>query len=111
MKIGDGVLFYHSNANPPAVMGTAKIVREAYPDPEQFKPESKYFDEKSDRKNPRWVQVDIALEEKFHEPVTLEKIKKTKSLSEMLLVKKGTRLSIQPVNEAQWKTIVQLGRK
>lgn len=109
VREGDGVLFYHSACKVPAVVGTAEVVRAAYPDPAQFDPESKYFDPKATQEQPRWYCVDIRWRSEFARPVPLAEIKANASLAEMALVKQG-RLSIQPVREGEWQTIVRLGQ-
>jgi predicted RNA-binding protein with PUA-like domain len=108
MKIGDGVLFYHSNANPLAVAGTARVCSEPYPDPSQFDPDSDYFDEKATEESPRWQLVDVQLVRKFDKPVLRDDIKREPELEDMMLVKKGSRLSIQPVSAAEWKKIHEM---
>ncbi|MEZ4705332.1 MAG: EVE domain-containing protein [Bdellovibrionota bacterium] len=110
IKKGDGVLFYHSRTKPMAVVGTAKVVKDGYPDPLQFEPSSPYFDPQSSKDNPRWYAVDIQLEEIFSTPVTLHDIKQTPSLDDMPLVQKGMRLSVQPVKSKQWTIIVKKGK-
>ncbi|SFC39399.1 Predicted RNA-binding protein, contains PUA-like domain [Microbulbifer thermotolerans] len=105
---GDCVLFYHSACKVPAVVGTAKVVRAAYPDPAQFDSGSKYFDPKASGDKPRWYCVDIRWQSEFARPVPLTEIKQNPDLAEMVLVKQG-RLSIQPVRPEEWKTIVALG--
>ncbi|MFQ6028820.1 MAG: EVE domain-containing protein [Dehalococcoidia bacterium] len=109
MKVGDGVLFYHSSSKPTAVMGTAHIVREAYPDHTAWDPKAKYYDPKSDPANPAWLMVDIKADQEFNRPVTLQEIKENPRLQGMMLVRKGMRLSIQPVTEEEWEEIVSLG--
>ena len=111
MRVGDGVLFYHSSAKPMAVMGTAQIVREAYPDHTAWDPRAKYYDAKSDPANPTWLMVDIKAESEFPRPVTLQEIKQNPTLQGMMLVRKGTRLSIQPVTREEWDEIVALGNQ
>ncbi|WP_308364046.1 MULTISPECIES: EVE domain-containing protein [unclassified Microbulbifer] len=106
--VGDGVLFYHSACKVPAVVGTAEVVRGAYPDPAQFDPKSGYFDPKASGDKPRWYCVDIRWQSEFPRPVPLAEIKRSPDLAEMLLVKQG-RLSIQPVTAREWKTILRLG--
>jgi len=108
LQKGDGVLYYHSNAKPSAVVGTATVVRTGYPDPAQFDKKSDYHDAAATEENPRWYVVDIAFESIFKHPVSLETIKETRALSEMVLVKRS-RLSVQPVTEAEWKLILRLG--
>ena len=110
MKIGDQVLFYHSNAKPPGVAGLATVSKEAFPDPEAFNEKSKYFDPKSDPDNPRWVCVEVQYKSKFRHFVSLEEIRQHPVLQEMLVAKRGQRLSIQPCSKKQFETVVELGR-
>jgi len=108
---GDGVLFYHSRIKPMAVAGTAKVTRAGYPDPTQFDPESKYHDEKATEEEPRWYVVDIEIDEVFERPVTLDEMREMKALEGMELLRKGSRLSVQPVRKAEWQAILRRGRK
>ena len=108
MKIGDRVLFYHSNAKPMAVIGTATIVKEAYPDHTALDPDSKYYDPKSTPDNPIWMMVDIKADEPLARPVTLQEIKQTPALENMPLVRKGMRLSVQPVSKSEWDSILAM---
>jgi predicted RNA-binding protein with PUA-like domain len=110
MKKGDRVFFYHSNASPSAVAGIAEVTREAYPDPTALDPKHDHFDPKSKADAPTWVMVDIKAVEKLKRPVSLDEIKKNKSLAGMALVRLG-RLSVSPVTEAEWKTIVALSNE
>lgn len=105
MRPGDGAFFYHSNANPLAIAGTMYIASEPYPDPTQFDPGSKYFDSKSSEENPRWWLVDVTFEQKFDPPVTREQLKKNPGLEDMMVLRKGMRLSIQPVTGQEWRII------
>ena len=107
MKVGDGVLFYHSNQTPPAVVGIAREVREAYPDPAQFDRKSKYYDEKSTREKPRWDMVDVAFVAKAKQPVGLPEIKAEKALEDMQLVRYG-RLSVQSVEKAEFERVKKM---
>ena len=109
MKVGDGVLFYHSSAKPLAVVGTATIVKEAYPDNTAWDPAEKHYDPKSSPDNPIWLMVDIKAQKEFARPVILDEIKQNPNLQEMLLVRRGMRLSIQPVTEDQWNEVISLG--
>lgn len=111
MQVGDGVLFYHSNANPPGVAGVAKIARRGYPDHTAFDAKSKYYDPKSDPDDPRWMMVDVSFVEKFPALVSLETLKQTPGLEDMMVIRKGSRLSVQPVTAAEWKIVTKLGRK
>ncbi|MFV1884463.1 MAG: EVE domain-containing protein [Balneola sp.] len=109
MKIGDGVLYYHSNQNPPAIVGIAEVSSEPYPDALQFNPDSDYFDPKSSEEEPRWVNVDIKFVEKFDQPVTRDALLAEKSLENMELFRLG-RLSITPVRKEEWDTIVKMAK-
>lgn len=109
VQTGDGVLFYHSACKVPAVVGTAEVVRGAYPDPAQFDPESKYFDPRATEEKPRWYCVDIRWQSAFNHPVPLAEIKQNPQLADMVLVKQG-RLSIQPVTKEEWDTLVRQGK-
>lgn len=111
MEIGDRVLFYHSNAKPPGVVGIAEVCSEPYPDHTQWDRKSKYYDPKAPRKEPRWMMVDIAFVEKFPEIIPLETLKNEGKLDGMLLLKKGMRLSVQPVETAHYKLIVKMGQQ
>ncbi len=109
VKRGDGVLFYHSSTQPPAVVGTATVVREAHPDPFQFDPESPYYDPKSDPADPRWLAIEIQYDRPLPRPVTLRQLREIPALADMALLRKGNRLSVQPVSAAEWKAILRLG--
>ncbi len=108
MKVGDGVLFYHSNVKPMAVVGTATVVREGYPDDTAWDPSSEHPDPKSTPDRPIWYMIDIKAESEFARPVTLEEIKQTPGLEKMALVNRS-RLSVQPVRPEEWRIIVGLG--
>ena len=107
MRVGDRVLFYHSGADP-AVVGTAKIVREAYPDPTSWDPNDSHYDAASTQENPRWFMVDIRLERIFDEPLPLEKLRGIAALKKMELLRKGSRLSVQPVRKEEFEAILKL---
>ncbi len=108
MRLGDQILFYHSSCKTPGVAGIAQVVREAYPDPSAWDPESKYFDPKSSPQQPRWFMVDVQLVRKFTQVITLEQLKAQPQLAGMQLLRRGNRLSILPVTPAQWEAILQL---
>lgn len=108
MKVGDKALFYHSSCKVPGVVGTMKIVSEAYPDPTQFDPESKYYDPKSDPENPRWLLVDVEFERKLERPIPLTEIKAQSGLDGFLLTKRGNRLSVFPVEKKHWDRVLGL---
>ncbi|MBU6327857.1 MAG: EVE domain-containing protein [Verrucomicrobia bacterium] len=110
MRIGDPALFYHSNAKPPGIVGLARVVGEPYPDPTQWDPGSEYFDPKSTEDNPRWWLVDFAFEKKFAELIPLEKLRGIESLADMVILQKGTRLSITPVAAKHFNAVMKLAR-
>ena len=105
MEIGDRVLFYHSNAKPPGVVGIAEIASGPYPDHTQFDPEEKYYDAKSDPEDPRWIMVDVEFVEKLPRMVGLPELREYEELSEMVLLNRS-RLSVQPVTKEQYEFIV-----
>lgn len=107
MKVGDLVLFYHSNATPPGIAGLARVSQTAVPDPSQFNKKSKYFDPKSTRENPRWFCVEVEFVEAFKDLMSLEEIRKDKALQDMLVIKRGQRLSVQPVTAKDFNYIVK----
>ena len=107
MEVGDMVLYYHSQQKPPAVVGLARVCREAYPDHFAWEPGHKYFDEKSTPEQPRWSMVDVEFVEKFDREVGLPEIKAEAALSDMVLVKRG-RLSVQPVKKEEFDHIVAM---
>lgn len=111
MKRGDKVLFYHSNAEPTAVVGICEVVKEGYPDFTAFDPEDKHFDPKSKEDNPTWIMVDIKIENKLVRPVTLEEIKKNPKLQYMRLVQRGNRLSVMPVEKKEFDEIIRMSKK
>jgi predicted RNA-binding protein with PUA-like domain len=109
MKVGDKVLFYHSNAEPPGIAGVAIVNSQALPDATALNKKSDYFDPKASKEKPIWFCVNIRFERKFSHFVALEEVRQKKSLSQMLLLQKGQRLSIQPVSEKEFKTICEMG--
>ena len=112
MKLGDGVLLYHSSADPTAIVGTAAVVREAYPDHTAFDPRDKHYDPKSTLESPRWFMVDIHLDREFEVPLTLTDLRDVKALKDMELLRKGSRLSVQPVRKREFDVILRLaGRR
>ncbi len=105
---GDGVLFYHSNAKPMHIAGIAVVVKEGYPDHTAFDPDGQHFDAKSDPDNPAWYMVDIKAVARFDPPLTREELMQVKALSDMVLLQRGSRLSVQPVKPREWRAIVKL---
>ena len=110
MRNGDLVLFYHSSTEPPGVAGIARVCREAYPDHTQFDPKHDHYDAKSKRDAPRWDMVDLEFVEKLPELVSLAQLKADPKLETMLVVKRGMRLSVQPVERAHFAHVLKLGR-
>jgi predicted RNA-binding protein with PUA-like domain len=107
MKLGDEAFFYHSNADPPGIAGTMRVVKEAYPDPTQYEP-GDYFEPKATREKPYWYQVDVAFGEPFAQFVPRDDLKARPELKDMALWKYG-RLSVGPVAPAEWKVICKMG--
>jgi predicted RNA-binding protein with PUA-like domain len=110
MKKGELAFFYHSSTNPTAIMGIVKIVADPYPDPSQYDYSSKYYDIKSTEETPRWFTVDVKFEREFPGPITLEELREVPGLENMVLLQKGSRLSIQPVSVHEWEIIAGLGK-
>ena len=107
MRIGDGVLFYHSSCAEPGVAGLAEVCSAPYPDATQFDPASPYFDAKSARENPRWLLVDVKLRRKTA-LLPLKRMRELPQLQSMRLLQPGNRLSITPVSEAEWQAVLAL---
>jgi predicted RNA-binding protein with PUA-like domain len=110
MAVGDQILFYHSNADPPAVMGIAEIVTTVYVDPTQFDKKDSHYDPESKPAQPRWEMVDIKYVRKFSRPLSLDQLRTEPTLKGMVLLRKGSRLSVQPVSPLEWKYILSLAR-
>ncbi len=110
MSVGDRVLFYHSNAKPPGVVGVAEVVSEAYPDHTQFDPDDPHYDPKSDPDEPRWWMVDVGFVEKFGRKVSLDELRTHERLSDMVLLNRS-RLSVQPVSPAHFRFILDLAHR
>ena len=111
MQLGDLALYYHSNATPSAVAGIVEIVRIAYPDPTAWDPKSDYHDPKASPENPIWAMVDVKLVEIFPREIPLDELSAVKALAGMELLRRGSRLSVQPVTAAQFRAIESLGKK
>jgi len=111
IKVGDHVLFYNSNSDPLAIVGTAVVVRDGYPDSTSWDSGSDHYDPKSSPQTPRWYMVDIQADIKFSEPLLLETLKNTPGLDNMMLIqKRGSRLSVQPVTQSEWQIIIGLSQ-
>jgi predicted RNA-binding protein with PUA-like domain len=110
VREGDGVLFYHSQAKPPAVVGIARVVRAGYPDPTQFDRRAPGHDPESRPADPRWYAVDIRFERALERPLELPELRRTPGLEDMVLLHRG-RLSVQPVAPGEWKAILALARR
>lgn len=110
MQPGDGVLFYHSSCAVPGVAGIAQVASGPYPDASQFDPSSKYFDAKATREEPRWISVDVrAVEQGRYLPLT--EMRSVPELEDMVLLRKGSRLSISPVTQSEWDAVLRLIRQ
>ena len=107
MRIGDGVLFYHSSCAEPGVAGLAEVASPPYPDETQFDPRSPYFDAKSSREAPRWLLVDVKLRRRTA-LLPLKRMRELPQLQTMMLLRPGSRLSVTPVSEAEWQAILEL---
>ena len=106
MRVGDGVLFYHSNCAEPGVAGIAEVASAAYPDPSQFAPRSEYHDPGSPREAPRWWLVDVRFVRKLARMVSLQTLQRDARLGDFALTRRGNRLSVLPVSAAQWRIII-----
>lgn len=111
MKPGERAFYYHSNAEPPCLVGIVEIVKAAYPDHTQFDPNDSHYDPKSKIDNPTWSMVDVKLVELFAHPLALEELRAVEALAAMELLRRGSRLSVQPVTAEHWKVIVKLAKK
>jgi predicted RNA-binding protein with PUA-like domain len=111
MRVGDGVLFYASNADPSGVTGLAAIARPGYPDAFAWTKGHRYFDEASTEASPVWYMVDISFVERFPGVVSLGQLKATRGLEHMMVTQKGSRLSVQPVTKPEYDIVVELGRR
>ncbi len=110
MKVGDLAYFYHSSCDEPGITGVVKIVRGAYPDHTAFDPKDPHFDADSKPDAPRWLMVDVQLQQRFSRIITLDELRKhaDKKLKDMQLLKRGNRLSIKPVSATHWQFIMSL---
>ena len=108
MAVGDGVLFYHSRAKPMGIYGIAEIASDAYPDHTAFDPADHHYDPKSDPANPTWMMVDVAYVATLDPPIKLEDLKKTPGLKKMMVIQRGSRLSVQPVTPEEWDIVRRL---
>ncbi|MES2383643.1 MAG: EVE domain-containing protein [Pseudomonadota bacterium] len=107
MQVGDGVLFYHSSCAEPGIVGIARVASGAYPDPTQFDPKSPYHDPKSRKEDPRWLLVDVQVVEKTRN-LTLPELRTNPALEDLVILRKGNRLSITPVEATHWRLITRL---
>lgn len=108
MRIGDKILFYHSNTTPPGVVGVAEVASKPYPDATAWDPKSPYYDNRSTPENPVWMLVDVKFVKKLPRLVSLDEIKTMKNTQDMLLIKKGQRLSIQPIDKKHYEAILAI---
>lgn len=108
LQVGDGVLFYHSNARPSGIAGEAVVVRAGYPDEAAFDPQSPYYDPKSDPDRPTWYRVDVRRVRSCKEIIALERLRGIRALKKMKVLQRGQRLSVQPVAPEEWEAIMKL---
>jgi predicted RNA-binding protein with PUA-like domain len=108
MKLGDLVLFYHSSTDPAAIVGIAEVARESYPDHTAFDAKDPHYDPKSKRDAPTWMMVDLRAREALPKPLTLADLRGVKGLEKMVLLQKGSRLSVQPVTKKEWEIVCQV---
>ncbi len=111
VKLGDAVLFYASSTEPAGVAGLARVSRAGYPDHFAFDREHEYFDEKSDPASPTWYMIDVELVERFPEIVTISELRRTPGLERMMVLLRGSRLSVQPVTKEEFEIVARLGRR
>lgn len=110
MKIGDQVIFYHSNSEPPSAVGICQVVKEAYPDFTAFDTKNPHYDPKSKKDSPAWMMVDVKFVKKFKKSISISEIKSNKKLHKMKLVQPGNRLSVMPVKKEEFDEIVKMGK-
>lgn len=108
IRLGDRVLFYHSNTEPMAIVGTAEVVKAGFPDHTAFDPQDHHYDPKSKPDEPTWFMVDVRLLQVFPKPVTRDELKACVDLRKMMVIRQGARLSIQPVTADEWQTVHRL---
>ena len=108
MKRGDQVFIYHSSTDPTGIVGIAEVAKEGYPDASAFDTKDSHFDPKSKREAPTWFMIDVRALRRVEPIITLDELRRTKGLEKMVLLQKGSRLSVQPVSEAEWKVITAL---
>ncbi len=105
LKKGDQVFFYHSNSDPSAIVGIGEVIKEGYPDFTAFDPKDGHYDPKSKKESPTWYMVDIQHVETFKNPLSLEELRQLPGLKDMVLLQKGSRLSVQPVTLKEWEIV------
>ncbi len=110
MRVGDVVLFYHSNCKDPGIYGLAKVIREAYPGPSQFDTTGHYFEPRATKEKPVWYVVDIAFVQKFKTPILLSEIREHSEFSRMMILRPGSRVSITPVDESHARAIIDMAQ-
>ena len=108
VRDGDRVFFYHSSSDPLAIVGTAEVIKAGYPDHTAFDPKDHHYDPKSDPDNPTWFMVDVRLIQKFPDPATREQLASSPATAGMMVLRRGARLSIQPVTADEWKAVHKL---
>jgi predicted RNA-binding protein with PUA-like domain len=111
MEIGDQIFFYHSSSDPTAIVGIAEVVKKAYPDHTALDPKDKHYDPKSTPANPIWEMVDIRFVKKLDQPLALDELRDLPGLEKMELLRRGSRLSVQPVRPEEWKIVIKSAQR
>lgn len=111
LQVGDLAFFYHSNADPPAIAGVVQVVQAGYPDHTAWNPQSDHYDPQSTPDNPRWFMVDVQLVDRFPTPLSLDQLRTVPALADMELLRRGSRLSVQPVRASEYRAIMKLRGK
>ena len=107
MQLGDLIFFYHSNIKPPGIVGVMEVCSTPYPDHTAFDPADKHYDIKSDPEEPRWIMVDVKFKQKFDRLISIDELRQQKELQNMMILRKGNRLSITPVTKQEWQAILR----
>ncbi len=110
MKPGDKAFFYHSNTDIPGIVGVCEIASTSFPDDMAFDPKDSHFDPKSTNEKPIWCAVEVKYVKHFKNPITLEELRKLEGLEKMVILQKGSRLSITPVTEGEWKVVMDVAK-
>lgn len=108
MQVGDQIFFYHSNTSPVGIAGTMEVCKTAYPDHTAFDPDDHHYDPKSDSNHPRWMMVDVKFKKKFPQIIALSTLRANPELNNMVILRKGNRLSITPITQQEWDAVLKI---